>query len=44
MSHSEVQNHRKGFEVFIYKIAQTAERAQAKLKKKNKDKESAFAF
>lgn len=43
MSHSEVQNHRKGFEVFIYKIAQTAERAQAKLKKK-KDKESAFAF
>lgn len=42
MSHSEVQNHRKGFEVFIYKIAQTAERAQAKLKKK--DKESAFAF
>lgn len=33
MSHSEVQNHRKGFEALTCKTAQRAERAQATLKK-----------
>lgn len=41
MSHSEVQNHRKGFEAHISKTAQRTEGAQAKFKK-SRQKELAF--